>query len=281
MHRTKLAWAALLVLARAEARAPASETPSVAFFYGRPLPVAKLGGFAWVVVEPENVEPAELAALHRAGVEVFAYLSLGEARPGAADAAWTLGPNEDWGSVVVDPGAAGWRRRIHERVDALRGRGYRGLFLDTLDSYARTLRGEDLRRAAAAMAELVRAVVERHPGMKLFLNRGFELLPEVGGLASGVAAESLFFGWDPARKRYVEVPEPDRAWLAARLREVKERLRIPVVVIDYLPPARWAEGREAARRIEEMGFVPWISTPALDVVGVGGRGSSASAGGEE
>lgn len=269
MHRSKLAWAALLVLARAEARAPSTNAPSVAFFYGSPVPVAELGRFDWVVVEPENLKPADLAALHRAGAEVFAYVSLGEATRGSAEASWTLGHNEAWNSVIVDPAAEGWRDRIRDRVDALWERGYRGLFLDTLDSYARTLRGEDARRATAAMATLVRGIRQRHPGMKLLLNRGFELLDEVGGIVSGVAAESLLFGWDPAGRRYVEVPEADRAWLAARLRDVKEQLRIPVIVVDYLPPSRWAEAREAARRIEEMGFVPWISTPALDVLGVG------------
>ena len=175
--------------------------PAVAFFYGSPVPVAELGAFDWVVVEPENLPAADLAALHQAGVEVFAYLSLGEASPVAAEAGWSLGRNDAWNSVIVDPAAEGWRARIRDRVDALWARGYRGLFLDTLDSYARALRGEDARRAALAMASLVRAILQRHPDMKLVLNRGFEILDEVGGLVSGVAAESLLFGWDPVHKR--------------------------------------------------------------------------------
>jgi hypothetical protein len=42
-----------------------------------------------------------------------------------------------------------------------------------------------------------------------------------------------------------------------------------VVVVDYLPPARRAAARDAARRIQAMGFSPWISTPSLDMLGVG------------
>jgi hypothetical protein len=41
------------------------------------------------------------------------------------------------------------------------------------------------------------------------------------------------------------------------------------VVVDYLPPSRRDAARAAARRIEAMGFTPWIATPELDVLGVG------------
>src|SRR5262249_17130998 len=38
---------------------------------------------------------------------------------------------------------------------------------------------------------------------------------------------------------------------------------------DYLPESRREDARAAARRIQAMGFVPWIATPALDTLGVG------------
>lgn len=261
-----LAVAALLALGRAEARS----APSVAFFYGRPLPVAELSCFDWAVVEPDNVAAGELAALHRAGVSVFAYMSLGESASAAADSSWALGRNEAWGSVIVDPGSAAWRERVLARADLLWRRGYRGLFLDTLDSYARVRQGEEERRAARrAMSELVLAIHRRHPDLRLFLNRGFEILDEVGQLVSGIAAESLFFGWDAAARRYVDVPPADREWLARRLGDAARALGIPAVAVDYLPPSRRDEARAAAQRIEALGFVPWISTPGLDVMGVG------------
>jgi polysaccharide biosynthesis protein PelA len=264
--RSALALAALLAVGRAAARS----APSVAFFYGRPLPVAELSCFDWAVVEPDNVAPGDLDALHRAGVSVFAYVSLGETASAPLDSTWVLGRNEAWESVIVDPASPAWRERVLGRADLLWRRGYRGLFLDTLDSYARVRRGEEERRAARrAMAELVLAIHRQHPDVRLFLNRGFEILDEVGHLASGIAAESLFFGWDAGGRRYVEVPPADREWLAGRLRSAARQLGIPVVIVDYLPPSRRDEAREAARRIESMGFVPWISTPGLDVIGVG------------
>jgi hypothetical protein len=249
--------------------ASAQPAPSVAFFYGKPVPVAELGRFDWVVVEPDHLAARGLDELQRAGVRVFAYLSLGEAAPGGVDPRWILGRNAPWGSVVVDPRAGGWRAQIAARVDALYARGYRGLFLDTLDSYAMVLHADPRRAAAAAMAGLIRDLADRHPDMQLFFNRGFELLAEVGSRACAVAAESLIHGWDATGRRYVDVPAADRAWLTDQLRDVARRFAIPVVVIDYLPESRRAEARAAAGRIEAMGFVPWISTPALDTLGVG------------
>jgi uncharacterized protein (TIGR01370 family) len=260
-----LALAALLMAVPAGARPPSS----VAFFYGNAVP-ERLRRFDWVVVEPEHVKAAQLEALRRGGAEVFAYLSLGEAAPGTVEPEWILAPNTSWGSLIVAPGADGWRQRVLERVAALRERGYGGLFLDTLDSYAIVLRDAEARRAAGlAMAALIRAIHERHPELKLFFNRGFEILDDVGQLASGIAAESLFYGWSPADRRYVEVPVADREWLASRLRNATARFGIPAVVVDYLPASHRQQALDAARRIQAMGFIPWVSTAALDAVGVG------------
>ena len=260
----------LLIAAIAGGVQAAAGKPSVAFFYGKQVPVAELSQFDWVVVQPENLDAPGLAKLQRAGVEVFAYLSAGEGSPGAVEPAWVLGSNTAWSSAIMNPAAAGWRNQVLDRADALWKDGYRALFLDTLDSYLAVLPGAEARRtAAAALASIVRAIHRRHPKIKLFFNRGFEILDDVGSLAAGLAAESLLHGWDAAAKRYVEVNETDRKWLLGQLQKVKQQFGIPVVVVDYLPPSRRATAREAARRIDAMGFSPWISTPSLDMLGVG------------
>jgi len=69
-----LAIAALLVVTRTEAWAP---PPSVAFFHGEPAPVAEKSHFDLIVVEPMHLDAGRPAALQRAGVQVFAYLSVG------------------------------------------------------------------------------------------------------------------------------------------------------------------------------------------------------------
>src|SRR5262245_26017980 len=69
----------------------AQTNPSVAFFYGKPVPVGQLGRFDWVVGEPDHLDARGLDELQRAGVQVFAYLSLGEAAPEAIDPGYRAG----------------------------------------------------------------------------------------------------------------------------------------------------------------------------------------------
>ena len=46
----------------------AQTNPSVAFFYGKPVPVGQLGRFDWVVVEPDHLDARRQAASRRAAL---------------------------------------------------------------------------------------------------------------------------------------------------------------------------------------------------------------------
>jgi hypothetical protein len=252
----------------------ANATPSLAVYYGSEPPLRELAQFDWVVVDPAQVDASGLAILRSRGAQVFAYVSVGEVRRQAPEAAsldrsWVLGGDESWGTLIVDPANEGYRSFLLARLDALWTAGQRAFFLDTLDSYAKALADPAARAPRArGLLSLMRELHRRHPGVRLLLNRGFDLFPEAASVAAGVVAESLFAGWDAARKEYVPVPERDRAWLADRLREV-QRAGLPVAAIDYLPPARRDEARAAARRIAALGFIPWVTDAALDQLGVG------------
>ncbi len=250
---------------------------STAFYYGGELPDELLRVYDRVVVEPDALprsgRPSPTATTHRA--RLWAYVSVGElargTRPAAFQDDWVLGSNPAWHSDVMDLTHAGWRRYLLDtRMAALWKQGYRGFFLDTLDSY-RIPTGSEAKKAAqkTALVSLIREMSRRFPGVELIGNRGFELLPDIAPLLRGVAAESLYDRWDAAKKRYVQVPEADRRWLLARLREVRDRYRLPVTVIDYRPPEERPQARETARKIAAHGFEPWVTNADLTAVGVG------------
>lgn len=266
-------WGLLLLLSGA--RVAVAETPSIAFYYGQHLPVAQLAQFQRVVVQADGVKPLELHRLRAEGAQVYAYLSVGEADQGSAwlpklPAVWVLGRNAAWNSRIMDLTQAGWRDVLLKRVDALWAKGYRGLFLDTLDSYQAVTESHDAEAAQAkGLLRFLHELHARHPGMHVLLNRGFEVLPQVASWVDGVAAESLYKGWDQAAHEYRDVSKKERQWLLRRLDGVRKRFHLPVYVLDYVPPQRRAEAVDDARRIEKLGFVPWVSNPALDAVGVG------------
>lgn len=268
------AWLAGLVMVLLSSATAASPPTSVAFWYAEKPPLAELAQFDWVVLEPEHASVKDVAYLKAQGSTAFAYLSIGEfdgdsaaiARHGLGSAASDV-RNEAWDSQVMDLAAPAWRQRVFERAARLREQGYAGLFLDTLDSF--NLQDEALHQAQRkALQTLLADLHRREPGLKLFFNRGFEVLPELPGVAAAVAVESIHAGWDAANRQYREVGQEERDWLKPHL----DRLRAagtPIVAIEYLPPERREEARALARRLREEGYVPYVTTPALDSLGIG------------
>lgn len=251
-----------------------AQAPSTAFFYGKPVPVAALSHYNRVVLEAENLP--DPSAFGNAGPLVFAYVSVGEAEGWRAssnklDSHLFLGGNSLWQSRVADLTQSGWADFLIEtRMAPLWQQGYRAFFLDTLDSYQIFIKDEQGRALQVrALANIVRAVHRRFPGVKLLLNRGFDALPEIGPLAVGLVAESLFQGWDPSKQIYVKVTESDRRWLLEKLNAASARYGLPITVIDYVSPHEPALARYTARRIRAYGFMPWVATPSLDTLAVG------------
>ena len=265
---------ALWAFSRTPASAAESETPSVAFYYSSNPPAESLAYFDQIVVQAQALSPPQLALLRRHRSEVYAYVSVSEVSRQQAlvsDEPFRLGVNPDWNTVIMDAANPGWRRALLEKTLApLWERGFRAFFLDKLDSYQRAVRTP---AAAAAqvqgLLQVIRELHARFPGVKLLLNRGFELLPEVSSLAVGMVAESLFRSWDPVTKRYIEVSERDRSWLLARLRTARDQYHLPITVIDYVPHAERELARATARRIAALGMTPWVSDHALGSLGIG------------
>ncbi len=269
----------LIVLAAhaAPARAATASTyPSFAFYYGTDIPWEALGAFDVAVVEPGNVGPAGWSHRLNPATMVAAYISVGEIHPTRPYFAqvrpeWRLGANTAWGSIVVDQAAPGWNAfYVSQIIKPLWDKGYRAFFLDTLDSFNLVAKTpEAQQRQIAGLASLIREIKRAYPDAKLIFNRGFEILPQVHTLAWAVAAESLFQGWDAGKQEYRPVPQADRDWLMAQLLKCRDEYKLPVISIDYVPPADRALARETAKRIRSLGFIPWVTNPALDMMGVG------------
>lgn len=247
--------------------------PAVALHYGAAAPLADLKVFDIAVVEPgHGQDPVRYRSATDS--ELFAYVSVAEvqsSRPYYRDipADWKLARNGAWNSEVIDQTPAQWPEFFATRVvGPLWQQGYRGFFLDTLDSYRLATQFDE----AAQQAGLVRVIEtlhQRFPGIQLIQNRGFEIVGRVHDKIRMVAAESLFKGWNATARRYEDVAPADREWLLGQLRTVRERYRLPVLAIDYVPPHDRAQARQTAQRIKDLGFIPWVTDSAMQTVGVG------------
>ncbi|QXL85864.1 endo alpha-1,4 polygalactosaminidase [Comamonas sp. NLF-1-9] len=248
----------------------AGATPSVALYYGSGVPLSEFRVFDVLVVEPDHaglIQPSS-------GQQVYAYVSVGEVQEGRSYYAqippqWKLASNEGWQSEVIDLSAPGWPEFFASQVVApLWDKGYRRFFLDTLDSY-RLAKGFDEAAQQEGLVRVIDMLARRFPGIRLILNRGFEVLPRVRDKVDMVAAESLYQRWNAQSKSYETVPPADREWLLAQLRTVRERDALPVLVIDYVPVDDRELARLTAQKIKADGFIPWVADAELSTVGVG------------
>ncbi len=250
--------------------------PSAAFYYGYKPPMNALQDFDWVVLQP----PADARArsFSRAHTTLFAYVPLGEIESSSSIAEalppeCRLGKNRVWSSIIVDQANPTCRAFYLNKIIApLLEHGWHNYFFDTLDSYKLALPGtaNKARRAAYrdGLTALIRAVHERDPQGKFILNRGFELLQKLHGQGVvGVAAESLYRGWDQKTKRYVAVSRADTEYLLEQFAKVR-KLGLTPIAIDYLPPADRRGAEALARRIAAHGIVPYVTNGALNIVGV-------------
>ncbi len=250
-----------------------SPLSSIAFFYGPNPPMTELRAFDVVVVDPgQSIEPSQFLDV---GTEPFAYVSVGEADPKRAyfnqiSSSWIIGQNEVWGAKVLDQSNPVWRKFFVDQViTPLWQKGYRGFFLDTLDSFNLVAKTDEARKKQMeGLVQLIQLIKSRYPTAKLIFNRGFEILPETHQLAYAVAVESLFAGWNQAKQEYQAVSSESRQWLLSQLKEVQSD-HLPIISIDYLPPAQRQEARIVANQIEKLGFIPWIADPTLQSVGIG------------
>ena len=249
----------------------AGDSPrSVGFWYAATPPLEELSQYDWVVLEPGHISNSQVNKLSELGSQPFAYLSVGE-KDGNVDSylqsAASAVRNNAWDSHVMLLSEPSWRAYLLQRAGELSKEGYRGLFLDTLDSF-QLLPESQREQERLALRDFLRELHEKYPQMKLFFNRGFEVLPELSGVASAVAVESIYSGWNAAQQAYVSVPDADRDWLNLQLTPLREQ-GVPIVAIEYLPVQRRQEAMALAKRLVNEGFIPFITTPDLDSIGIG------------
>ncbi|WP_297889979.1 polysaccharide deacetylase [Sulfurihydrogenibium sp.] len=86
------------------------------------------------------------------------------------------------------------------------------------------------------------------------------------GIIDGLVAESLFYGLDVSTMRYKKMKEEDTKWLLDKLNYVKS-LGVKVIVIDYVNPKDKKLAKEVAKKIYDLGFIPYITDKNLQTVG--------------
>lgn len=252
------------------------EQRDIVFYYGGRPPVEDLRHFDQIVIQPSQVLPHEKTALLNLDSLIFAYVSFGEIARNSEDmdrikTKWSIGVNPAWNSLVMGMNDPGWHDYLLEQhFDRLWREGYRAFFLDTVDSYMLvTSEGKEREEQEKGLVALLAEIKRRFPGCTLILNRGFEVLDRASQYADGMVAESLFHGFDPVTGKHAPTKGENREWLIKQLRRAQDEFKVPVTVLDYVEPGDWVEAEKTARKIAELGFMPWVANGDLTWLGHG------------
>jgi polysaccharide biosynthesis protein PelA len=251
--------------------------PSVALNYSANPPLEELRIFDIVVVEADHdIDPNDYRSKNNNRSELFAYVAAGEAlasRSWYKDMPASMRPatNAVWASAVIDQTHPDWPEFFVEKiVTPLWNKGYRGFFLDTMDSYQLLAKDDSSRNAQeAGLVATIRRLKQKYPQARLIANRGFEVLPQLKNEIFMIAAESLFRGWNHAQKTYTEVKIQDREWLARQLIKARDELGMHALAIDYVAPHQRELQRDTARQILALGIQAYVTDPELASIGTG------------
>ncbi|MEH3046977.1 endo alpha-1,4 polygalactosaminidase [Sphingomonas adhaesiva] len=226
-----------------------------------------------LVLEPHHHRP--IAPLRGKGSTLLGYVSFGEVeknRPyvAALDRAGALrAPNPHWPDArLADLRHAAWRDELIERaIPAILALGYDGIFIDTMDNAEAMERADPAGAAGmvAAGAALIAAVRAHFPTIRIMLNRGYAVLPDVARHVDAVLGEAIASRWNFTERRYEKVSDADWAWQAERLRAARAiNAQLTLATLDYWDPADTCTVAALYARERAAGFLPYVATLALD-----------------
>ena len=277
-RRGTLSRMAVLVLGAAFGRPATSLAASSDRFvicYAAEIPAGALASCRWVVLDGDH--HPDLAPLHAAGATTYGYVSIGEIErtrqhfTEAAAAGLLLDANPNWpDSRYIDLRRPEWETLLLDRiVPAVLNQGFNGLFLDTLDDAAFLETRDPVHCAGMtqAAARLVQAMHQRFPDAKLMLNRAYEIQPLVCDFLDSVLAESIYGGYDFARKRCRTQSPMDVRWQLDRLANLRQRAPdVRIFTVDYWDPRDLSGQRRIYAQQRRNGFVPYVATIDLQHV---------------
>jgi polysaccharide biosynthesis protein PelA len=208
---------------------------------------------------------------------LLGYLSLGEvtsASPFFSEmqkAGAALMQNQNWpGAWMVDFRVSAWQDLIvTEIIPGILGRGFNGLFLDTVDDaqYLETLHPDTYKGMIEAAAQLIRRIHNQFPAVPLMLNRGYAVVPRVANDLAMLMGESVRATYGSHPGEYRLTSESDYLWQRdAMLKSCALNERLRLFSLDYWNPKDQA-GIARLYAVERAnGFVPYVATPSLDQI---------------
>lgn len=265
-------WVVFMGLLTNCAPAPAVQgphQPKFIVYYDDKLEAAAFDAYDVVVFD--DVSHPTLETLRNRDRDILGYLSIGEVRGeekaiikklDKAGALW--GQHPYWKSYYVDTTNATWQNHlIDERVPAILDAGFNGIMIDTTDS---ALAQGDQRNINTydELVNIICTIRQKHPSIKIMLNRGLDIVPAVGKCIDYVLAESIYINFDLASGVGTVYPQPALEQHVSFLQQVAQKqLGLVVFTLDYWNPKDVDGIVHIYKKQRDWGFIPYVATPDL------------------
>jgi polysaccharide biosynthesis protein PelA len=244
-------------------------------YYTDKLAADAFSDFDLIVFDSDHHPP--LAPIQAQGKTVLGYISLGEAEK-YRDYFNTikrkdvlLKSNPHWkGHVVIDVRKSAWKNMVlDELIPAILNQGFDGIMIDTIDSVIQPEIDDPKHYIGMqdAAVDLIRSIRIRYPSIKIMLNRGFEILPQIATDIDMVMAESTLGDWQPEAKKARLLSEQEYMGYVNLLKDAQRMAPgLKVYTIDYWP----AKDRKGIKHLyatqRAQGFVPYVGPLDLQSV---------------
>jgi len=159
--------------------------------------------------------------------------------------------NKKWDSYLVDITSDNWRRVIEQEIKKIRGKGFRNIFIDTVDNVEILCQKYPLRsrRIKDSAVSLIRLIRNNFPG-KIIINRGFYLYPYIKDYIDGVLIESFFF--KRQGDKWIKRNRSEMDWLK-KIKQLHKDGKV-VLAIDYIEAC---SEEEKLKKIAQQWNVSW------------------------
>jgi len=252
------------------------DSKSAIVYYGSNISYPIAGSNDYIIVQPDETK----TYTHGFGLykdKIYAYINIGEIDKDNQSykmikKSWKVAQNKAWNSDVLDINNKDYQTFLLNEIQKLHKKGFKNFFFDTLDSYefyAKTKKQKQ--QARKSLVSFIKKVHRTFPNTKIILNRGFHIIDEVHNDVTAILFESYYKGLD-SKLNYTDVTQDDRKWLDTYLFKIK-KYNLDIICVDYLPLLKIKDSDEVIKKLQDKGFIPYISTKELDVYGRSSKNS--------
>ncbi|MCE2927874.1 MAG: endo alpha-1,4 polygalactosaminidase [Rickettsiales bacterium] len=273
MHKRWMVAAALVTWMSMMTASHANTAPERwVVYYTDKLPASAFEAYDVIAFDQKYHPPLE--PLKAQGKTLLGYISLGEAekyrsyfnaikKKGLLHQSSTL-----WkGHYYIDVRKPAWTKMVlDELIPPILAKGFDGIMIDTMDSAIEPEMQNPKKYPGMKKAsiELIKAIRTRYPDIKIMVNRGLEILPEMAPHIDMLMAESTYTDWVPNPKKPVLVkPETYQYYLDIIAKGRAANPKLKVYSMDYWDMSDTDGVKAIYAKQREQGFVPYVSTMDL------------------